>query len=115
MDIGRLVGVPLGTLVIGGWQMSGQNSVAAVGLQITVYNQAHLPPEVSRSTSDQLRLILQQSGIAIELVAGDLAADEASLFTYIGGRAPMMCMERPTISCGTARWMPVTFSRIGEG
>jgi hypothetical protein len=84
MNTRRLVGVVLGTLAIGSWRMTAQNPVTAPAeLRITVYDQAHLPREVTRSAFDQLRIVLRQSGIAIELVAGDPAADEASLFTYI--------------------------------
>ena len=65
--------------------MTAQNPVTAPAeLRITIYDQAHLPREVTRSAFDQLRIVLHQSGIAIELVAGDPAADEASLFTYPG-------------------------------
>lgn len=53
-------------------------------LRITIYDQAHLSREVMQSASDQLRQIFRQAGIAIELIAGDSAADEASLFTYTG-------------------------------
>jgi len=84
MNTRRLVGVALGTLAIGDWRMTAQNPVtASAELRITVYDQAHLPREVARSAFDRLRIVLRQSGIAVELVAGDLAADEASLFTYI--------------------------------
>lgn len=84
MNTRRLVGVALGMLAIGSWRMTAQGPVtASAELRITIYDQAHLPREVTRSALEQLRLIFHQAGIVIEVVAGDLAADEASLFTYI--------------------------------
>jgi hypothetical protein len=86
MNNARLVGVTLGTLAIGGWRMTAQNTITGglTELQITIYDQAHISRDVTQSVSDQLRLIFRQAGISINLIEGDSAADEASLFTYTG-------------------------------
>ena len=75
--------VALGTLSIGNWLVAARNPVtASAELRITLYDQARLPPEAIESAFDQLRVVFHQSGIAIKLVVGDPAADEAHLFTY---------------------------------
>ncbi len=84
MSTGRLAGVMLGTVAAGSLTMASQKPGAAAYLRVTVYDQAHLMPEVTQSAFDQLRRIFRQAGITIELLAGDLATDEASLFTYPG-------------------------------
>jgi hypothetical protein len=53
----------------------------AAQLRITVYDQAHLPKQVSQFVFDQLRQVFHQAGIEIEVVAGDATAAEASLIT----------------------------------
>jgi hypothetical protein len=78
----RLAGLILGTVSIGNLIMASENGVAPALLRITIYQQAHLPQEVIESMFYQLRLIFRQAGIAIDLLNGDPAADEATLSTY---------------------------------
>jgi hypothetical protein len=79
----RLVGFTLGTLAIGGWRMTARTTVTdPAELRITIYDQAHISPDATQRVYDQLRLIFHQAGIAIKLIEGDSAVDEASLFTY---------------------------------
>jgi hypothetical protein len=85
MGKGWLAGVILGTFAISNLMMASENPVAVPAyLRITVYDQAHLTRGVTQTAFYQLRMIFRQAGIAIELVAGDSAANEASLFTYPG-------------------------------
>jgi hypothetical protein len=85
VNTGWLVGVAVGTLVIGDSRMAAQNPVAVPAqLRITVYDQAQLPQALKQRAFDQLRLVFHQAGIDIDLAVGDSAADEASLFMYIG-------------------------------
>jgi hypothetical protein len=58
-------------------------SANAGQLRITVYDQAHLPKAVRQAAFDYLRQIFYESGIEIDSVAGDPAAEEASLTTYL--------------------------------
>jgi hypothetical protein len=82
MSNGRLAGLVLGTVLIGNLTLASENGVAPAQLRITIYQQAHLPQEVTESMFFQLRLIFRQAGISVELVTGDPASDEATLFTY---------------------------------
>jgi hypothetical protein len=55
---------------------------SAAQLRIVVYDQARVPKEVTRTAFEDLRQIFHESGIEIELGAGDGSAFEASLITY---------------------------------
>jgi hypothetical protein len=58
------------------------SSARAEPLQVTVYDNALLTKEVREAAFDGLRRIFRQSGIALQLVEGDLSAPEASLVIY---------------------------------
>ena len=53
----------------------------AADLRVTVYGQASLPKEVSKSAFTDLRQIFRESGIDIEFVTGNPTSAEASLLT----------------------------------
>ena len=57
-------------------------SASAAELRVVVYDQAHVPKEVTRTAFEHLRQIFHQSGIEMTLGAGDGTASEASLMTY---------------------------------
>ena len=57
-------------------------SASAEQLRVVVYDQARLPKEVTRTVLEDLRQIFHESGIEIELGAGEGTASEASLVTY---------------------------------
>jgi hypothetical protein len=84
MSKGRLAGLVLGTVSIANLTMASEAGVAPAQLRVTIYQQAPLSQEVAESMFFQLRLIFRQAGIAVDLVTGDPAADEATLSTYPG-------------------------------
>jgi hypothetical protein len=57
-------------------------SASAAELRVVVYDQARVPKDVTRTAFEDLRRIFHESGIEIQLVAGDETAFEASLITY---------------------------------
>ena len=75
-------------------------TLSAEDLRITVYNRAHLSPEVAAEVAGLLHSIFRQSGIDIQLQAGDPEADEGKL-VYLNSRprnAQLLLM-----ACGRAR------------
>ena len=75
----------------------------AAQLRITVYDQAHLPKQVSHDVFDQLRQVLHQAGIEIEVVAGDATAAEAALIAapatpHRGSEQETACRARRDIA-----------------
>ncbi|MEO8367765.1 MAG: hypothetical protein ABI806_01010 [Candidatus Solibacter sp.] len=66
----------------------------AAQLRVTVYDQVHLSKSIAGSVFLMLGDLLQASGIEIEVVAGDPAADEATLI--MAPAAPRPGMERQT-------------------
>ena len=96
MKIGRLVGVAQGIL----WGALTLNGASMPRLRITIYDQAHLTREVSLTAFDQLGRVLRHVGIAIEIMAGDPAAEEASEFNY---EAPPRPGQEREAFCGARR------------
>jgi hypothetical protein len=79
------------------------SAATAAQLRITVYDQALLANEVSRQAFGDLRKILKASGIDIQLMDGDLRAEEALLITYPepprkGGELEAACLARRDIA-----------------
>jgi hypothetical protein len=82
MSNGLLAGMVFCAVSIGNLTMASDEGMLPAQLRITIYQQAHLPQEVMESMFHQLRLIFRLAGVAVDLVTGDPAADEATLFTY---------------------------------
>ena len=90
----------------------GTPAAASDELRITVYDEAHLPPQMLFDALDRLRLILRQAKITSHPVLGDPATPEASLFMYVslprGG-------EELQIACGARRDIAVKIGGSSPG
>jgi hypothetical protein len=72
-------------------------------LRITVYDGARLPREISAPAFEELRAILREAGIDVEVITGDLSASEASFLQLPtpprkGGERAAACRARRDIA-----------------
>jgi hypothetical protein len=79
-------------------------------LRITVYDRANLPKHVTKDVVDDLTRIFRRSQIDIGLVAGDPAADEASLFIHTSWPSKE---QEPEVACRARRDIALQIAATG--
>jgi len=81
------------------WVLAIQ-AAGALQLRVIVYDKANLSRDMRSEAFDHLRRIFRQSKIAVEIVAGDLSAEEPSVMNY--SQAPFPGREKEA-ACSARR------------